>query len=325
MTYSGSKFDSYNGEAFYSDKMSEVIELLDKSGRLVESEGARVINLEELDMPPCIIEKSNGSSTYATRDLAAILYRARTYGYEKNIYVTSYEQILHFKQIFETAKLLGLDKKYTDNLIHVPFGMVHLKTGKMSTREGNVIKLEELLNEAISRVKGIIEEKNPNLEDKEEIAKRVGIGAVIFNDLSNGRIKDVIFDWDQILNFNGETGPYLQYIYVRTKSVLEKAGYIPEIDKVDFSKIQDKESIDVIRMIYSFSDIVYQAAEKNEPSILARYLIDLAQCYGSFYNEHHIITEDRTTQDARLYLNYATGIVLKTGANLLGMKMPDRM
>ena len=218
----GSKFDSYNGEAFYVDKMPEVVNLLQKSGKLVDSEGAKVVDLGS-DMPPCIIIKSNGSSTYATRDLAAILYRARTYDYDKAIYVTSYEQILHFKQIFKTATYLGLDEKYIKGLEHVPFGMVLLKTGKISTREGNIIKLEDLLNEAVERSKKVIESKNPNLENKDDVAHKVGIGAVIFNDLSNSRIKDEIFDWDIMLNFNGETGPYIQYMCVRTKSVLEKA------------------------------------------------------------------------------------------------------
>ena len=321
----GSKFDSYNGESFYSDKMAEVLDILGKSGKLIESEGAMVIGLDDLDMPPCIIEKSNGSTTYATRDLAAILYRARTYNYEKSIYVTSYEQVLHFKQVFETAKLLGIDAKYVDGLTHVPFGMVHLKSGKMSTREGNVVKLEDLLNEAVSRALEVIEEKNPNLDNKEEVAKRVGIGAVIFNDLANGRIKDEIFDWEQILNFNGETGPYLQYIYVRTKSVLEKAGYMPDVESVDVSKITDKESVEIIRNVYEFSDTLIQAAEKNEPSILSRYLIDLAQSFSKFYNEHHIITEDKQVQDARLYLNYIVGLILKNGTEILGMQMPERM
>ena len=201
-------------------------------------------------MPPCIIEKSNGSTTYATRDLAAILYRARTYDFDKDIYVTSYEQILHFKQIFETAKSLGLDEKYINGLVHVPYGMVMLKTGKMSTRDGNVVKIEDLLKEAISKVKEIIENKNPELEDKDEIAKRVGIGAVIFNDLYNSRIKDEIFDWDIMLNFNGETGPYMQYIYVRTKRKKEKAGYIPEIKDVNFEKLLDEDSIKVIKLLY---------------------------------------------------------------------------
>lgn len=320
----GSKFDSWNGEAFYSDKMQEIIETLEKNGKLVESEGARVVDLGD-DNPPCIIEKSNGSTTYATRDLAAIVYRARNYNFDKAIYVTSYEQILHFKQVFEVAKLLGLDEKYTNGLIHVPFGMILLKDGKMSTREGKIIKLEELLKESISRAAQIIEEKNPNLEGKEDVAKKVGIGAIIFNDLSNGRIKDEVFDWDQILNFNGETGPYVQYIYVRTKSVLEKAGYTPKMNEVDFSVLSDEESINTLKLLYSFNDVITQSAEKNEPSILSRFLIDLGQAFSSFYNEHHIIEENKNVQDARLALTNACGITLKIGANLLGIEMPDRM
>ena len=320
----GSQFDSWNGEAFYSDKMQEIIEKLQATGKLIESQGAKVIELGE-GIAPCIIEKSNGSTTYATRDLAAILYRARTYDFDKAIYVTSYEQILHFKQVFEVAKLLGVSEKYTNGLIHVPFGMVLLKDGKMSTREGNMIKLEDLLKEAIARAIQIIEEKNPQLENKEDIAKKVGIGAVIFNDLSNSRIKDELFDWNQVLNFNGETGPYIQYIYVRTKSVLEKAGYIPDVTTIDVSKLLNKEAIETITLLYSFSNILEQVAEKNEPSILARYLINLSQSYSSFYNEHHIIVEDKKLQDARLMLTYICGVVLKEGVNLLGMQMPDKM
>ena len=319
------EFDSWNGEAFYSDKMDEIVEILEKTGKLVESEGAKVIDLEDKNMPPCLIIKSNGSTTYATRDLAAILYRARTYHFDKAIYVTSYEQILHFKQVFEVAKLLGIDKKYTDNLMHVPFGMVQLKTGKMSTREGNIIKLEDLLNEAISRAAKIIEEKNPNLENKEEIAKKVGLGAVIFNDLYNSRIKDEVFDWDIMLNFNGETGPYLQYMYVRTNSILEKASAIPELANINISLLQDKASIDVAKAIYQFEDIIKQSAEKNEPYIISRYLINLAQLFSTFYNENKIICEDKATQDARVYLTYCVNIVLKTGANLLGIQMPNKM
>lgn len=319
------EFDSWNGEAFYSDKMGEVVDILKQKNLLQPSEGAMVVNLDEYDMPPCIIEKTNGSTTYATRDLAAILYRARTYDFDKAIYVTSYEQILHFKQIFEVAKHLNLDEKYTKGLVHVPFGMVQLKTGKMSTREGNVIKLEDLLNEAISRVTQIMDEKNPNLENKEEIAKKIGVGAVIFNDLYNSRIKDEIFDWDAMLNFNGETGPYMQYIYVRTKSLLEKAGYVPEINEVNFSKLTDISSLRVIKLIYSFEDILKQSAEKYEPYIIARYLIKLAQAFSSFYNENKIIGEEKNVQDARLYLTYATGLVLKTGAKILGIKMPEKM
>lgn len=322
----GSKFDSWNGEAFYSDKMNEVVDILEKSGKLEESEGARIINLEYAKIDtPCIIGKTNGSTTYATRDLAAIMYRARTYNFDKALYVTSYEQVLHFKQVFEVAKLLGLDEKYTKGLEHVPFGMVQLKTGKMSTREGNIIKLEDLLNESITRAQKIIEEKNSELEDKEDVAKKVGIGAIIFNDLANSRIKDEIFDWDAILNFQGETGPYIQYMYVRTKSVLEKAGYIPEYNEPLVKNLLDKDSMNVINLIYQFEDTLIQVTEKNEPSILSRYLINLAKEYSSFYNNNKIITEDKNVQDARLYLTYAVGNILKTGANLLGIQMPNKM
>ena len=322
----GSKFDSWNGESFYSDKMPEVIEILEKTGKLVESQGAKIIDLEDKGInTPCIIEKSNVSTTYATRDLAAILYRARTYDFDKALYVTSYEQVLHFKQVFEVAKLLGLDEKYTNGLEHVSFGMVLLPEGKMSTREGNIIKLEELLNEAISRAKEIIEQKNPDLENKEEVAKKVGIGAVIFNDMSASRIKDEVFDWNTILNFQGETGPYVQYTYVRTKSVLEKAGYLPKIEDIKTNNLSDEYSLAILKLIYNFEDVLIQVTDKNEPSILARYLIDLAKAYSSFYNENKIIVEDKEVQNARVYLTYAVSQVLKQGANLLGIQMPEKM
>lgn len=322
----GSKFDSWNGEAFYSDKMQEIIDILQNTGKLIESQGAKIIDLEEQGInTPCIIEKSNGSTTYATRDLAAILYRARNYDFDKALYVTSYEQILHFKQVFEVAKLLGMNEKFTNGLKHVSFGMVLLPTGKMSTREGNIVKLEDLLNEAIQRAKQIIEEKNPDLENKEEVAKKVGIGAIIFNDLANSRVKDEIFDWDTILNFQGETGPYIQYTYVRTKSVLEKAGYLPKLEEIDITKLMDEYSQNIVKLIYSFEDVLIQVTNKEEPSILSRYLIDLAKAYSVFYNQNKIIGEDKKTQDARIYLTYSTGKVLKIGANLLGIEMPDKM
>ena len=322
----GSKFDSWNGESFYSDKMPEVIEKLEKSGKLVESQGAKIIDLEDEGInTPCIIEKSNGSTTYATRDLAAILYRARTYDFDKVLYLTSYEQALHFKQVFTVAKYLDLDEKYLKGLIHVPFGMVQLPTGKMSTREGNIIKLEELLNEAIERAEKIIEEKNPELEDKKETAKKVGVGAVIFNDLSNSRVKDEIFEWDKILNFQGETGPYIQYTYVRTKSVLEKAGKLPELKDIKLDVLNDIYSQTIIKLIYNFQDILVQVTRKEEPSILSRYLIDLAKAFSSFYNENKIIVEDKDIQNARVYLTYAVNQVLKNGVELLGMQMPNKM
>ena len=322
----GSKFDSWNGEAFYSDKMPEVIEILNKTGKLVESEGAKIIDLEDKGInTPCIIEKSNGSSTYATRDLAAIMYRARTYDFDKALYITSYEQVLHFKQVFEVAKLLGLDEKYTNGLEHVAFGMVLLPTGKMSTREGTSIKLSELLNEAISRAKAIIEQKNPELENKDEVAKKVGVGAVIFNDLANNRVKDEIFDWDTILNFQGETGPYIQYTYVRTKSVIEKAGGVPDISEVSSELLQDEYSIKLLKLIYDFEDVLVQVTDKNEPSILSRYLIDVAKTYSNFYNENKIINDNKKLQNARVYLTYSVGRILKTGAGLLGIEMPNKM
>ena len=325
----GSKFDSWNGEAFYSDKMQEVVDILEKSGKLEESQGAKIVNLEEQGInTPCIIVKSNGSSTYATRDLAAILYRARTYNFDKALYVTSYEQVLHFKQVFATAKYLGLDEKYLKGLEHVSFGMVLLPTGKMSTREGNIVKLEELLNESIDRAKEIIEQKNPQLENKEEVAKKVGIGAIIFNDLSNSRVKDEVFDWNTILNFQGETGPYIQYTYVRTKSVLEKSGVdINNIlfDMVNLDNLEDSYSQNIIKLLYDFHKVLVQVTEKSEPSILSRYLIDLAKAYSVFYNENRIMVDDISLKNSRVYLTYAVGKVLKIGANLLGMDMPEKM
>ena len=320
------QFDSWNGEAFYSDKMGEVIEILTKTGKLQESQGAQIIDLEDKGIStPIIIKKSNDSTTYATRDLAAIMYRARTYDFDKALYVTSYEQALHFKQVFETAKLLGLDEKYTNGLEHVSFGMVLLPTGKMSTREGTVIKLEDLLNEAIDRARKIIEEKNPELENKEDIAKKVGIGAVIFNDLANNRIKDEVFDWDTILNFQGETGPYIQYTFVRTNSIIEKAGVDVKNITVNVEHMLDEDSQNILKLIYIFEDILKDVTDKNEPSILSRYLINVAKAYSSFYNNNKVIVDDEELKNARLFLTYATGKILETGAKLLGIKMPDKM
>ncbi|MCI8393603.1 MAG: arginine--tRNA ligase [Clostridia bacterium] len=319
------KFDSLNGEAFYTDKMQEVIDKLEDTGKLVESQGAKIIDLSDKGMSPCIICKSNGSSIYATRDLAAILYRARTYDFDKCLYVVAYEQNLHFKQIFEVAKLLGLDEKYTNGLEHVSYGMVHLKSGKMSTREGNVIKVEDLLNESIERASKILEEKNPNIENKEDIAKKVGIGAIIFNDLANSRIKDEIFDWDQILNFQGETGPYMQYIFVRTKSVLENAGFKVSSEEIDELELLDNEAISVIKAIYEFEETLISVTEKNEPYLLSRYLIDLAKKYSTFYNEHKILVAEGKTAKARTFLTYMVNIILENGAKILGIKMPDKM
>ena len=320
-----SKFDSYNGEAYYNDKMETIVKELEEKGLLKDSEGAKVVDLEAYGMPPCIIITSAGTTIYATRDLAALKDRIQTYDFAKALYVVGNEQQLHFKQVFQVLSLMGYEE-YAKNCIHIPFGLVVDKNGeRIGSRKGNSVLLEDILKESIQKVRTIIEDKNPNIEDKEEVARKVGVGAIIFNDLSNSRIKDEIFDWDMLLNFNGETGPYMQYIYVRTKSVLKKAGYVPEFKDVVLEKLLDKPSINTIKLLYQFSNTVILAGEKNEPSILARYLIDLAQSYSNFYNECKIIIEDKELQDARLYLTYAVGSVLKTGAELLGMEMPNEM
>ena len=322
----GVKFDSLKGESFYTDKMDDVEEILNKAGVITESQGAKIVDLESKGLGVCIIRKSNGSTIYATRDLAAIRYRAKTYDFDKCLYVVAYEQALHFKQVFEVAKYLDIPEKCQKGLEHVQYGMTRLTTGRMSTREGNVIKVEELLKEAISRVRKIIEEKNPDMENKDLEAKKIGIGAVIFNNLCTTIIKDQIFDWNTVLNFNGETGPYIQYVYVRTKSVLEKAKDIPNLSEVNIELLKDKESLKIIQNIYQFEDILMQCAEKNEPSILARYLIALGQSYSNFYNENKIIDgENIELQKARVYLTKSVGDVLKLGAGLLGMEMPDKM
>ena len=321
----GSSFDSYNGESFYSDKMPEIVDILKATGKLEESQGALVIKFDdEKKMPPIIIGKTNGSTTYATRDLAAILYRARTYNFAKNIYLTAYDQSLHFKQVFETAKLLGIGEK-ANNLVHVPFGMMHLKTGKISTRNGNIVKLELLLQEAIEKAKLVIETKNPNLENKEVVAKQVAIGAVIFNDLKNSRIKDEIFDLDEMLRFEGETGPYVQYTYVRAKSVLNKFGEDLDLNNIDYSKITDADSVEVIRNLNGFSKSLKTAADSYEPSVLARYVMNLAQSYSTFYNNNKINVEDKAVKNARLALTYAVATVIKLSLGLLGIECPEKM
>ena len=319
------KFDSYKGESFYADKMDEVIEKLNEKGVLKESEGAKIVDLTDVGIDtPCIVQKANGSSIYATRDLAAIMYRAKTYDFDKCLYVVAYEQNLYFKQIFAVARYL-VDEKYVKGLEHVSYGMVNLPTGKMSTRLGNVVKIEDLINETIEKAKEIIIEKNPELKNKEEVAKKVGVGAIVYNTLSTTTIKDQIFDWDTALNFQGETGPYIQYTYVRTKSVLEKAGYMPKIEEVKFDNLLDEASKNCIKLIYNFENILVQVTEKEEPSILSRYLIDLAKAFSNFYNDNKILVEDKDVQNARVYLTYAVGKVLKIGANLLGIEMPDKM
>lgn len=319
----GISFDSMNGEAFYSDKMQEVIDILDEKGKLIESKGAKVVNLEDQGIEtPCIIQKANGSSIYATRDLAAIIYRSRTYDFDKCLYVVGEEQRLHFAQVFAVAKYL-VDKKYTDGLEHVYYGMIRLPEGKMSSRKGNFVKVEDLLKEAITKAREIIEQRE--IENKDLVAKQVGIGAVIFEDLAESRIKNQVFDLKEALNFNGETGPYIQYMAVRTKSVLEKAGYIPEANTLNVNKATDESSIKLLKYLMSFGNIIINTIEKNEPSIISRYLIDVAKSYSNFYNQNKILSDDKEMQDIRLYITYMTKVVLTNGLNLLGIEVPDKM
>lgn len=321
----GIQFDAVIGESFYIDKMDKIYQLLEEAHVLKESEGAQIVDLEDKGLGACLIRKSNGSSIYVTRDLAAIRYRAQTYNFDKCLYVVAYEQALHFKQLFEVTQYLDIPNKCKQGLRHVQYGMVRLSTGKMSTREGNVIQVEDLLTEAIDRVKDIIHEKNPEMRNQEIEAKKIGIGAVIFHNLANTIIKDQVFDWDQVLNFQGETGPYIQYTYVRTKSALEKAGYLPKVEEIKVEKLLDDYSQTIIKLIGSFEEVLIQVTDKDEPSILARYLIDLAKAFSSFYNENKIITEDKETQNARIFLTYSVGKVLKIGAKLLGIEMPNKM
>ena len=320
-----STFDVFSGEAYYNDKMAEVVKELEEKGLLIESQGAKVVDLEEYNMPPCIIITSAGTTIYATRDITAFIDRIKTYDFDKMVYVVGAEQKLHFEQFFKVLEKMGYEE-YVKRAVHVPFGLVVGKDGeKIGSRKGNSVFLEDILQEAISKSFKIVEEKNPNLENKEDVARKVGVGAIIFNDLYNSRVKDEIFDWDTLLNFQGETGPYMQYIYVRTKSLIEKAGYTPDLSKIDFSLLKEDEAYEILKTLYRFQDAIILAADKNEPSIVARFAIELAQEFSTFYNNNKIICEEKDVQEARLYLTYAVGNVLKIAAGLLGMEMPDKM
>ena len=320
------KFDSIKGESFYIDKMPEVVEMLEKNNKITISEGAKIVDLTEDGInTPCIIIKSDGTSIYATRDLAAILYRARTYDYDKSLYVTSYEQDLQFKQTFAVAKYLDLDEKYVKGLEHVPFGMYRLPEGKMSTRKGNFIKLEDILNDAITRARNVILEKNPELEDLDDVAKKVGVGAVVFGDLYNSRIKDEIFDIDEMLKFNGETCPYIQYMYVRIRSILRKNDSEVLLKNVKYDKLLEGSSYELVKLIYRFNDVLHDVISKNEPYYLSRYLIKLATAYSEYYNSVKILSDDEDERNSRLYLVTIVSDILKTGCNLLGIEMPERM
>lgn len=319
----GVEFDSYAGESFYNDKMKAIIdELMDKE-LLEESEGAGIVDLEDVNMPPCLITKKDGSTLYATRDITAAIFRKNTYEFEKCIYVTALAQNLHFAQWFAVIKKMGYD--WHDKLVHVPFGMVSMETGKLSTRKGNVILLEEILKEAVDKTNQIINEKNPDLEDKEIVAEQVGIGAVIFNDLSNNRIKDVVFSWDKVLNFDGETGPYVQYTHARACSVLRKANKEADINNIEYSVLTDLSSVEVIRLIAQFPERIREAADKLEPSFIARYIVDLAQAFNKFYHNNPILVDEDKVRNARLALVYCVKTVLHLGLSLLGIKSPEKM
>ena len=321
-------FDSMNGESFYSDKMDEVVSILEKSGKLTESNGAKIVDLTDVGIEtPCIIQKADGASIYATRDLAAILYRTREYNFDKCIYVVGSEQSLHFKQIFAVAKYLGIDEKYLSGLEHVSYGMIRLPEGKMSSRKGNFVKVEDLLNDSINEVKSIMSDKG--IEDI-NIAKQIGVGAVIFDDLKDSRNKDQVFDLKEALNFNGETGPYVQYTTVRTKSILEKAKNEAGIEvnantEIDYSKLTDEASLRVIKLLEMFENTIKMAQGKNEPSIITRYIVNLAESFSTFYNQNKVITDDESLTKARLYLTYMVNITLTNGLKLLGIEVPEKM
>ena len=320
----GIGFDSYNGESFYRDMCHDVVAELKDKNLLVESEGAKIVDLEEYNMAPCLIMKKDGSTIYATRDLAALLYRKRTYDFSKCLYVTGQEQKLHFSQVFKVVELMGYEWAKTEP-VHVPYGLVSLEGAKLSTRGGNIIYAEDILNEAINKIKEVIDEKNPDLEDKEEVAKKVGVGAIIFNDLYNQRIKDVSFKWEKILNFDGETGPYAQYTYARAASVLRRAGVESVDNDIDAEVLSDEFSLALLKEISRFPQVVTDAGERLEPYIVARYVIAVAQAFNKFYNNCQINVEDEKVKKARLKLVCITKNVLKNGLDLLGIQCPERM
>lgn len=318
----GVEFDNFNGESFHSQFIGDALEAIDKKNLLEESDGAMIINLDDENLPPVLIKKSNGSSTYLTRDIATAMYRRKTYDFYKNVYVVASQQKLHFEQLRAVLKKMGFD--WWNDCEHVSFGMVSMKDGSMKTREGKVIFLEDVLNRAIDKTKSIIEERNPNLEDKEEVAKQVGVGAVIFQDLFNNRIKDYTFDWDQVLNFDGETGPYTQYTFARSCSILDK-GEFELKDNSKFDLLVDDTEIDIVKHLSKFEEVLLNATEKYEPSFLTRYTVELAKLFNKFYANCPINTVEDELKYQRLYLTYSVNKCLKLSLSLLGIEAPVRM
>ncbi|GHU49876.1 arginine--tRNA ligase [Clostridia bacterium] len=331
----GIEFDSYAGESFYSDKMERVLRMLKEKGLTSESEGAQIVNLEAWDMPPALITKKDGSTLYITRDIAAAIYRKEEYDFYKNIYVVASQQNLHFQQWIKIIELLGLD--WAEDCVHVPFGLVSLEDGVMSTRAGRVVFLEDVLNRAVERTREIVIEKNVNTDNIDETARQVGIGAVIFQELSNSKIKDYIFSWDKILNFEGETGPYVQYSHARASSVLRKdetgtaaammaagSGSKPGL-ALELSYLTGESAYELAKLLYRFPEVILEAGEKYEPSILTRHVVNIAQAFNKFYHDEHILTDNEEEKLAKLALTAAARQTIKNGLELLGMEAPDRM
>lgn len=316
------EFDNYKGESYSSKYIPEVIDELKEKNLLIESDGAQIIDLSAYDMPPSIIIKSNGSSAYITRDIATAIVRKKEYDFDENLYVVATQQNLHFKQLWKILELMGYD--LYKGCKHIPFGMVSLKDQTLSTRKGQVVFLEDVLNKAIAKTREIMENRDDTVENIDEVSKIVGIGAVKFQELYNNRIKDYVFDWDEVLNFDGETGPYVQYTYARAKSVLRKAG-VDEIKPIDIEKITNDEEFSLVKKLAGFEDIVIKAKEKYEPSLITRHLTEIAKSFNKFYNSAKIMVEDEKLKEERLALAFATAIVIKTALGLLGIKTVEKM
>lgn len=315
-------FDNYNGESYHSEFIPAVLEELKEKNLLVESDGAYIVDLSEFDLPPAIIIKSNGSSAYITRDIATAINRKKVYDFDKNLYVVATQQNLHFQQLFAILKLMGYD--FYDDCKHIPFGMVSLKDQTLSTRKGQVVFLEDVLNKAVDKTKEIMESRDNKIENVDKVAEIVGIGAVKFQELYNNRIKDYVFDWDEVLNFDGETGPYVQYTYARAKSVLRKADF-KENTEISFDNMTSDEEFALVKSLGNFKDVVAKAAEKYEPTLITRHLTEIAKNFNKFYNACQINVEDEKIKEERLALSYATSIVIKTGLGLLGIKTVEQM